>query len=165
MGPKEWCLGGYILRVRSFPREMGTSQRVCLETIDELTLCPFNSPSSLRLLQLQRCVLSVIRTTIGMLPSEAGLQPAPAYTIPLSGVTSLPRFPSRAGHANPPEIRSLSWAQTSKEVDKSVFGQVARHLSHRFGRVPNNNPCGTFRGYRSLRYHLFSSRNGESIQA
>eukprot|EP00903_Cladosiphon_okamuranus_P007137 g6932.t1 len=71
---------------------------------------------------------NVIRPTSAMLSSEAG--PAPAYTIPLTGVASLPRSPSLAGHANSSEIRDLSWAQTSREVDKSVFGQVARHLSH-----------------------------------
>lgn len=92
--------------------------------------CLFNPPP-LRILHLQRCVLSVFRPTIAMLPSEAGPQPAPAHTIQLSGVASLPRFPSPAGHANPSEIRVLSWVQTSREVDKSVFGQVVRHLSHR----------------------------------
>ncbi|CAM9356733.1 unnamed protein product [Ectocarpus sp. 12 AP-2014] len=57
---------------------------------------------------------------------------APAFTIPLIGVKSLPRFPAKRLNAAKP--CPLSWGQTRREVEKSVFGQVARHLSHSRGK-------------------------------
>eukprot|EP00752_Nemacystus_decipiens_P011018 g9791.t1 len=38
----------------------------------------------------------------------------------------------------------LPWAQTSREVDKSVFGQVARHLSRRTSHVLSEGPMAFF---------------------
>ena len=64
--------------------------------------------------------------------SEAGTENRTACTIPLTGIRALPKTPND-GHFKAVAVPSpsLSWAQRGREVDKSVFRQVTRHLAYR----------------------------------
>lgn len=78
----------------------------------------------------------MIRPTLVIPPSDVGTEIYPAFTISLTGIKCLPTTPA-ACHVNPADFPStiLTWAQKSREVDKSVFGQVAKQLSCRYGYV------------------------------
>ncbi|CAM9328498.1 unnamed protein product, partial [Scytosiphon promiscuus] len=71
-------------------------------------------------------------------PSEPGTANAPAPTIRVAGVKVLPTVP--AAPLTPTTPLSQSWAQTWRAVEKSVFGQVARHLSCSPKRMVSEGP-------------------------
>lgn len=77
----------------------------------------------------------MIRPTVAESQLEAGTENGTARTISITGIRALPRTPK---DANPTEAAAavpslrFSWAQRSREVEKSVFGQVTRHLANRY---------------------------------
>ena len=91
-----------------------------------------------------RSLVRMIRRTVAESQWEAGAENGTARTISVNGVRALPRTP-RAGHTNAAEAfpsPRLSWVQRTREVEKSVFGQVTRHLANRYGHCSSTRPRG-----------------------
>lgn len=94
---------------------------------------PPNDLTAHSVLSMHRMYLRIIRPAIAALPSECGIESSPTYTISLSGIESLPTAPvtSCISRATLPSA-GPSWVHTSREIEKSVFGQVSRQLSCRY---------------------------------
>ncbi|CAM9095192.1 unnamed protein product, partial [Hapterophycus canaliculatus] len=83
-------------------------------------------------LVFQTAKLSFLNRRVWLPPTDVSFlvflrESALASTIRVNGVKALPNVPTAS--LFPAKLVSQSWTQTWREVDTSVFGQVARHLS------------------------------------